>query len=61
MSRIFDEPGRIPKEKIKRKIYQNTWREDLAETFKENLNIIKSLRKAEEDNKEILRDRKSVV
>ena len=55
MSRKFSNIGRIPKEKQKRKINQNTWRKDLSDTFKENLSIIKSLRNTGNSIEEIFR------
>lgn len=55
MNRTFDAPGRIHKEKQKRKINQSTWRKDLSDTFKENLSIIKSLRNTGNSTEEIFR------
>lgn len=55
MSRVFNDPGRIPKEKQKRKINQSTWRKDLSDAFKESLNITKSLRNTGNSSEEIFR------
>lgn len=54
MDRNLGELGRIPKEKVKRKIKQSTWRKDLPISFKENLDIINNLITID-SNDEILR------
>lgn len=55
MCRVLGELGRIHKEKVKRRVFQNTWKKDLTTSFIENLSMIKKLIIIDENNEEIFR------